>query len=344
MPPLPVAGRPSRSAEAEGAVAGKVARQEVACCCEFVAHEAQSHQPSAHCEFGVFVLLGLGACATHILCHLAQCEAKLNVALELPCVEPVLLAVCRLVELEKAEFNRAFCEGGVQVEHMVAALIVVLASAKVASLCAVPDVCKLRHRGGLLLVEGFKEAWINRSAEAVHSALVDLDRLGDQAFVARHDVGEVPERLRCVSVGADVNVNPCADSCVADRSSLSQAADQLLQGFDVVVVQDRRYQFALFAVDARDADVLLELPLASLCVPSAVGFVTVPACCVFVSAGAEEVGGDLCSRAALDVVHLDLNADRLLLHSGDLLCCSLSHFRILRKVNFWLTVGRFPFR
>ena len=70
---------------------------------------------------------GLGLAVLHRFCHLAECEAKLNVALELSGVEPVLLAVCRGVELEESELDRALGKGGVEVQHMVAAVVVVLA-------------------------------------------------------------------------------------------------------------------------------------------------------------------------------------------------------------------------
>ena len=104
-PPLPVAADLNRSAESEGVVAGKVLRQGFSCRCEFVANEAHSHQPSAHRELFVFLLLFLRACAPQVFCHLTHREAKLNVALELACVKSVLLAACGLVELEKAEFD-----------------------------------------------------------------------------------------------------------------------------------------------------------------------------------------------------------------------------------------------
>ena len=104
-PPLPVAADLNRSAESEGVVAGKVLRQGFSCGGEFVANEAHSHQPSPHRELFVFLLLFLRACAAQVFCHLTHCEAKLNVALELACVKPVLLAACGLIELEKAEFD-----------------------------------------------------------------------------------------------------------------------------------------------------------------------------------------------------------------------------------------------
>ena len=326
------AGQALRSAEAEAVVACKVLGEGFPCGCEFVPDEAHSHQPSPHGELFVFLLLFLGAGAPQVLCHLAHCEAKLNVALELACVEPVLLAVGRRCELEKSELDRAFGEGSVEVEHVIAAVVVVVGSAVFAALCAVPDVRKLCHRGGLFAVELFKESRVNCSAVAAHSALVYSDCLGDQGFVACHKVCEVSEALRCVSLGSNVAVDSTSLRVITARSCLPELSHKLLQGFDVCVVQDRCDQFALFAVGACDADVLLEFPLSALCVPSTVGFVAVAPACVLKAVGAEELGGELCGSLAGDVVHLDLNPDGLLLHSCDLLCGLLSHFRILRLV------------
>ena len=138
---------------------------------------------------------------------------------------------------------------------------------------------------------------------------------------------------------ADVNVNSAASGVVALCARLAEAADQLLQGFDVLVVQDRCDHFALFAVRSADAHVALEFPLASLCVPSAPSVVAVAEGCVLVAVRAEEVGGELCGCAAGDVVHLNLNPDRLLLHSVDLCLCLCVHGGIL-LFGFWCV---FPF-
>ena len=143
--------------------------------------------------------------------------------------------------------------------------------------------------------------------------------------MACHQVCEVSQALRCVSRCADVNVNSAASGVVALCACLAKASDQLLQAFDVRVVQDRCDQFALFAVRSADAAVALEFPLASLCVPSAVGFVTVAVGGVLAAVCAEELGGKLCGSLAGDVVHLNLNPDRLLLHSVDLCLCLCVH-------------------
>ena len=61
--------------------------------------------------------------------------------------------VARLVELEEPELDRAFGEGCVVVEHMVAAVVVVLAPAVVCAVACVPDVREGCHRGRFLSVD-----------------------------------------------------------------------------------------------------------------------------------------------------------------------------------------------
>ena len=92
---------------------------------------------------GVFALLGLGACCPYILCHLAQGQAKLNVAFELSCVDAAPTLCGRLVKLEEPELDCPFGKGGVEVEHMVAAVVVVVAPAAACAVAGVPNVRKL---------------------------------------------------------------------------------------------------------------------------------------------------------------------------------------------------------
>ena len=213
---------------------------------------------------------------------------------------------------------------------MVAAVVVVVGSAVVASLCAVPDVCKLRHRGGLLLVELLQEIRVYRSAVAVHAAAVNLDCFCDQRFVACHQVCEVSQALRCVSRCADVNVNSAASGVVALCARLAKASDQLLQGFDVRVVENRCDQFALLAVRTGNTDVPLKLPLSATFVPYRPCVVTVAARSILVVACAEELGGELGSVLSGDAVHLDLDPDGLVLHLLDLCLGFRRHGVILR--------------
>ena len=157
--------------------------------------------------------------------------------------------------------------------------------------------------------------------------------------MACHDVGEVPKRLRRVALGSDVDVNSAPAGGVALRARLAQPAAKLLQEFNVAVAEDRGDHLALFAVRTLDADVPLEFPLAARAVPGAPGVVAVAVGGVLVSAGSEELGGELGGRLAGDAVHLDLDADCLALEVLDLLFGLVRHCCILRfpglSAPFW---------
>ena len=121
----------SGSAESEGCIAIQVSCQEIPCRGKFCSHKSQSHQPCSHGKFRIFRLLWLWACCSQFLCHFGKCKAKLNVAFQLSGMKSVFLAVCRLVKLEKSEFDCSLCKGCVLVQHMVSAVVVMLISAVV---------------------------------------------------------------------------------------------------------------------------------------------------------------------------------------------------------------------
>ena len=248
----------------------------------------------------------------------------------------------RLIELEKPKLDRRFGEGGVEVEHVVAAAVVVMVPAVVLAVAGVPDVCKIRHGLGLSRVDLLQESGVNRAAVAAHAAAVQLQGFRDQAFVAGHDVGEVSKALRGVALGSDVDVNSASSGGVALCTCVPELSAKFLQGFNVLVGQDRCDQFAFLLVRPYDGNILLEFPLPALCVPGAPGTVAVTACGVLVSAGSEEPCGDLCCLLAGDVVHLDLDSDGLLLHGFDLAGGSFCH-GVLLLVRDLFSVGLFPF-
>ena len=321
---------------AEGCVAVQSLSQQFPCGFEFVADEAQAEKPSPHRVFGVFVLLGLGACGADFLCQLAQCQAKLNVALEVSGVKSALALGGGGIELEKPELNRAFGKGGVEVEHMVSAVVVVLASAVGGVVACVPNVCQLRHRGGLLLIDLLQEPGVNRPAVPGDAAAAQVEGYGNEALVACHNVDQVAEGLRGVSLCADVDVDSAASSGIALGSGFAKLPEKLLQSFHIAVGEDRGNQFAFFNVRSGDADILLEFPFPTLLVPSTPGGVAVAVGGIFVPACAEVGGGKLGCLGAGDAVHFNLDPDGLLLHFSDLLFNLCVHFVYLR-------VGVFPF-
>lgn len=221
---------------------------------------------------------------------------------------------------------------------MVAAVIVMLASAVVGALAPVPDVGKVGHGGGLPAVELFQEAGVNRAAVSAHAVMVEVKGFSQQALVAGHDVGQVAQGLRRVALGADVDVNSAAPGGVAFGARPAKPADEFLQGFHVGVGQDWGNQLAFFAVRPGNGNVLLEFPLASLAVPCAPGAVPVAVGGALVTSGAKELGGNLCRPAALDVVHLDLDPNGLLLHFLDLGSRFLVHGSASWLVVFSLSV------
>ena len=150
---------------------------------------------------------------------------------------------------------------------MVAALVVVVASAVVRSVAFVPNVRKLAHGLRLFAVQLCEEVGVNRFAVLSHSAFVDFQGCGYQVFVACHQVCKVSEGLCGVSFCSDVNVYSAAPCCIAFCSCLAKSSDEFLQGFNVAVGEYRGYQFALFDVGSVNADILLEFPLSAVCIP-----------------------------------------------------------------------------
>ena len=306
-------------------VPGKVPCQEVPRRCKLLSDESEAEEPSPHGVFRILVLLRFRACRPHVLCHLAECEAKLNVTLQLSCMDASLALRCRLIELEEPELDGALREGRMVVEHMVAAVVVVLRPAVARSLRGVPNVRKLAHGLRLLAVDRLQEVRVHRAAVPVHAVSVELQRLCNQAFVACHDVGKVAERLRRVAVRTDVDVDSASPAGIALCACVSKLSAKFLKGFDIAVGKDRRDHLTFFIVRSADGNVPLEFPLATFAVPSRPGVVPVAACCVLVSACSEEVGGNLRCLAPLDAVHLDLDPDGLVLHLGNLSLCLCVH-------------------
>ena len=151
---------------------------------------------------------------------LAECQAKLNVAFQLSGVKSALASVAGVVELEKSELDRALGESCVEVEHVVAAAVVVRASEIVAE-GRVPNLRKLAHRGGLCSVQLSQEGGVDRFAVTAEPVGVNVDCPCEEVLVACHDVGEVSQALRCVSVRSDVDVNSAAEAGVALGACLS---------------------------------------------------------------------------------------------------------------------------
>ena len=67
-----------------------------------------------------------------------------------------------------------FSKSSVEVQHMVAAPVVVAAPAMILAVASVPDIRKPCHRLWLLLIDRFQKSWVYRAAVAAHAVVVEL--------------------------------------------------------------------------------------------------------------------------------------------------------------------------
>ena len=113
----------------------------------------------------------------------------------------------------------------------------------------------------------------------------------------------------------NVNVNAAPTARAALGTGLAKRPKKLLERFNVSVVQNGRYQFALLVLRPSNGNVLGELPLTALRVPRAPRHIAVNAGGVPIALGSEEISGDLGGALPADVVHFDLHAEGLCFHS-----------------------------
>lgn len=308
----------------EGGVAVQVLGQQFSGGCELVTDEAEAKEPGSHGVFRIFNLGFFRAGGLDHLCHLAQCEAKLDVAFQFSGVKSASAFLVGVGELEASELDRAVGEAGVVVEHMVAAAVVMLVSAFVA-VAIVPNVCQGIHRLGLSAVQLRKEILVNRVAVAVDAAAVEAQGRNQKAFVACHDVGKVAEGLGAMLTQSNVNVDSAHMGRVALRSGVAEVADDFLQILNVAVAEDGRSHLGLFFIAVSvDAGVSGDFPFPALIVlasPSLVGAADVANRVLRAVVGCDGAAGFFSG----DVIHLNLNADGLLLHFFNLDSGSFVH-------------------
>ena len=211
----------------ECGVAVQVAGQKLSGGCELITDKSEAEEPGSHGVFRIIDLGFLGAGGLDHQGHLAQCEAKLNVAFQFPGVKSALAFLAGVGELEASEFDGAVGEASVVVEHMVATAVVMLVSAFV-TVAIVPNIRQGIHRLGLAAVQLFKEILVDRVAVAADAVAVQAKGRNQKAFVACHNVGEVAEGLGAVLAQSDVDVDSAHMVGVAFRSCVAEVADDCL--------------------------------------------------------------------------------------------------------------------
>ena len=125
------------------------------------------------------------------------------------------------VSLHKKNLYLTFCEGRMEIEHMVPAVVVVMASSVFAMLAFVPDIRKLAHGRGFLPVDLLQESGIHRPAIPALPPGIHLDGFGDLALMGSHDVHQVADGLGCMPFCSDVDMDSCPPGPHRSSSRLS---------------------------------------------------------------------------------------------------------------------------
>ncbi len=285
-------------------VARQVLQKVVAAGLELITNQAKAEHPAAE---GVFFIVRFRfPCRGFLLGQrlMGHGKAELDVGFDFAGVKGAV---------EKAELDGAFGKGGVEVQAVVAAAVVMHVPS--AGCFHVPEVCEFRHRCRPFLVQFLEEAFVGLAAVAVFPARVDAKCAVDQVFLAVKDVHQIPQGLRREPFRTHMDVD--AARAVGEGASLAQGADEFLQARDVVVGKDGADHFGAVvrrSFNGASADLLFGIqagvvhgfPFPSLSVFCNVGIVS--SACVVFAPGPEEGGHQTGRLAAGNPCHFDFDA------------------------------------
>lgn len=293
-------------------VARQVLQKVMAAGLELVANQAKPEHPAAE---GVFFIVRFRfPCRGFLLGQglVGHGKAELDVGFDFAGVEGAV---------EKAELDGAFGEGGVDVQAVVAAAVVMHVPS--AGGFHVPEVCEFRHRRRPFLIQLPEKLFIGLAAVAVFPARVDAQCAVDQIFLAVKDVHQIPQCLRREPFRPHMDVDDAG--AVGESAGLAQGADEFLQARDVVVGKDGADHFGAVVCrgfNSASADLLFGnqagivhgFPFPSLSVFCDVGVV---GAAFVVFAFRPEEGGHQAGRlAAGNPCHFDFDAKVLCFHNS----------------------------
>ena len=292
-------------------IARQVLQKVVAAGLELVTDQAKAEHPAAEGIF--FIVCFRFPCRGFLLGQrlMGHGKAELDVGFDFAGVEGAV---------EKAELDGPLGEGGVEVQAVVAATVVM----HVPSVGGfhVPEICEFRHRRRPFLVEFLEELCVGLAAVAVFPARVDAQCAVDQVFLAVKDVHQIPQGLRCEPFRSHMDVD--AAGAVGEGTGSAQGADEFLQARDVVVRKDGADHFGAVVrrcFNSASTDLLFGIqagivhgfPFPSLSVFCDVGVV---GAAFVVFAFRPEEGGHQAGRlAAGDSCHFDFDAKVLCFHN-----------------------------
>lgn len=181
----------------EGGVAGHVGHQMLAGGLELVADQAKVEQEDPEVVLGALgIEIPLSAGGGSSIERLgSNGEAELQVGLDPPRVEG---------RLEPAELHRAPVPDVVQVDPVIAAVVVVLGLAVVV---AVPDAVELVLGAGAMLFDTLDQFIADRPGVAIEPVAADVEGVEDQRLLLVNDLGQVTQVSAVEGRGVDMDVN-----------------------------------------------------------------------------------------------------------------------------------------
>jgi hypothetical protein len=249
--------------------------------------------------------LGTGSPALHQRL-MADCEAELNIAFHLTGMEG---------GIEQSEFDGALGEHAVQIQGMVAAVVVMIVSTASA---VIPQFLDIIHGLRPLVIQIFQKAGI-RFLTIVLSVDLHLQRFIEQVLLGSHDIHNVAQGLRRMRRGIHMNMD--AAGVVDSGASGSELPHQFLYRFDVLVLADGRHKFhrvvpacrSVASIAAADGGIADHFPLPVLLIADRIGIVSA----AYMGGLRTKVTGDdpRCCAAG-QAGHFDLNAEVLASQAG----------------------------
>ncbi|TCN83986.1 hypothetical protein EDC91_11379 [Shewanella fodinae] len=216
-----------RASVLEGGVTWHVGHQMLAGSLELVADQAEVEQEDPEVVFGALgIEIPLAAGGGPSIERLGgDRKAELQVGLDPPRVEG---------RLEPAELYRAPVPDVVQVDPVVAAVVVVLGLAVVV---AVPDAVELVLGAGAMLFDALDQFVTDRPGVAVEPVAADAEGVENQRLLLVDDLGQVTQVPAVEGRGVDMDVD--AALAVDLAPGAADGPDHLLQLRDVVVAEHR---------------------------------------------------------------------------------------------------------
>jgi hypothetical protein len=214
--------------------------------------------------------------------------------------------------IENSKFYGALREEAMQIQTVVAAIVIVAALIIFGMFAIVPSLLASSLVSKALTIESLDGGGAKLLAIAL-TMRINLDSLIDDILIRTHKVNQVLDLLDCVVKRTNVNVNAATMSCVRLCTSLRKKADKLLQIVHIIISKNRGNKFALGGgARGNYGRIVHTFPLATLLIasiPSIIAATLVTGLCT------EVARNNFCAVLTADAAHFNFYAKGLIQHN-----------------------------